>query len=198
MCYLHQLDVPAEVWTQIHVDFASSIDGQMYLALIDAQSHWPEIIPHGKAPAELLYCRRLKTIWDRLRPTTQSTVQSHREKQKERHDVNARPRQFDPGSIIDRTGWGSYVVNTQNGERRRHADDIRTNKEVNTNRGVTEITGSEELNDHIPSETIRRGTRCRKKPVRYDELAEEWERRDLAAATTQSMGNRLMQPNRKQ
>ncbi|KAI0988135.1 hypothetical protein GJ496_008671 [Pomphorhynchus laevis] len=104
----------------------------------------------GKAPAELLYGRRLKTIWDRLRPTTQTTVQSHREKQKERHDVNARPRQFDvhqavwvrnqltrqwqPGSIIDRTGWGSYVVNTQNGERRRHADDLRTNKEVNTKR----------------------------------------------------------------
>ncbi|KAI0990381.1 hypothetical protein GJ496_002827 [Pomphorhynchus laevis] len=159
----------------------------------------------GKAPAELPYGRRLKTIWDRLRPTTQTTVQSHREKQKERHDVNARPRQFDvhqavwvrnqltrqwqPGSIIDRTGWGSYVVNTQNGERRRHADDLRTNKEVNTNRGVTEITGSEELNDHIPSETIQRGTRCRKKPVRYDELAEEWERRDLAAAAAQSMGN---------
>ncbi|KAI0987334.1 hypothetical protein GJ496_004063 [Pomphorhynchus laevis] len=130
----------------------------------------------GKAPAELLYGRRLKTIWDRLRPTTQTTVQSHREKQKERHDVNARPRQFDvhhavwvrnqltrqwqPGSIIYRTG-------------RRHADDLRTNKELNTNRRVTEITGSEELNDHIPSKTIRRGTRCRKKPVKYDELAEE-------------------------
>ncbi|KAI0988020.1 hypothetical protein GJ496_010193 [Pomphorhynchus laevis] len=140
----------------------------------------------GKAHAELLYGRRLKTIWDRLRPTTQTTVQSHREKQKERHDDNARPRQFDvhqavwirnqlarqwhPGSTIDRTGWGSYVVNTQNGERRRHADDLRTNKEVNTNRGVTE-TRSEELNDHIPSETIRRGTRCRKNPIRYDELA---------------------------
>ncbi|KAI0990566.1 hypothetical protein GJ496_001381 [Pomphorhynchus laevis] len=42
---LHQWDVPAEVWTRIHVDFAGPIDGQMYLALIDAQSHWPEIIP---------------------------------------------------------------------------------------------------------------------------------------------------------
>ncbi|KAI0984485.1 hypothetical protein GJ496_009574 [Pomphorhynchus laevis] len=162
---LHQWDVPAEVWTRIHVDFAGPIDGQMYLALIDAQSHWPEIIPGstGKAPAELLYGRRLKTIWDRLRPTTQTTVQSHREKQKERHDVNARPRQFDVHqAVLTGLRWGSYVVNTQNGERRRHADDLRTNKEVNTNIGVTEITGSEELNDHIPSETIRRGTRCRK------------------------------------
>ncbi|KAI0986203.1 hypothetical protein GJ496_007654 [Pomphorhynchus laevis] len=226
----------------------------MYLALIDAQSHWPKIIPvrstnvvetiaairelltrmgipreivsvigtlkrrvefsrghrdrplsiqqflmtyrnspqgsTGKAPAELLYGRRLKTIWDRLRPTTQTTVQSHREKQKERQaptlpDVNQAVWVPD---IIDRTGWGSYVVNTQNGERRRHADDLRTNKEVNTNRGVTKIIGSEELYDHIPSETIRRGTRCRKKPVRYDELAEECERRDVEAAT-QSMGN---------
>ncbi|KAI0990310.1 hypothetical protein GJ496_004372 [Pomphorhynchus laevis] len=90
---------------------------------------------------------------------------------------------------IDRTGWGSNVVNTQNGERRRHTDDLRTNKEVNFNRGVTEKAGSEELNDHIPSETIRRGTRCRKQPVRYDELAEEWERRNVAAAAAQSMGN---------
>ncbi|KAI0979474.1 hypothetical protein GJ496_009346 [Pomphorhynchus laevis] len=171
---LHQWDVPAEVWTWIHVDFAGPIDGQIT----------------GKAPAELLNGRRLKTIWDRLRPTTQTTVQSHREKQKERQDVNARPRQFDqPGSIIDRTGWGSYVVNTQNGERRRHADDLRTNKEVNTNRGVIEITGNEKLNDHKPSETIRRGTSCRKKPVRYDELAEELERRVMAAVAAQSMGN---------
>ncbi|KAI0984408.1 hypothetical protein GJ496_007742 [Pomphorhynchus laevis] len=42
---LHQWDVPAEVWTRIHVDFAGPVDKQMYLALIDAQSHWPEIIP---------------------------------------------------------------------------------------------------------------------------------------------------------
>ncbi|KAI0978774.1 hypothetical protein GJ496_011781, partial [Pomphorhynchus laevis] len=94
-------------------------------------------------------------------------------------------------SLMDshRTGWGSYVVNTQNGERRRHADDLRTNKEVNTNRGVIEITGNEKLNDHKPSETIRRGTSCRKKPVRYDELAEELERRVMAAVAAQSMGN---------
>ncbi|KAI0984407.1 hypothetical protein GJ496_007741 [Pomphorhynchus laevis] len=143
----------------------------------------------GKVPAELLYGRRIKTIWDRLRPTTQTTLQSHREKQKELWVRNQLTRQWQPGSIIDRTGWGSYVVNTQNGERRRHADDLRTNKEMNTNRGVTEITGSEELNDQILSETIRRGTRCRKNPVSYDELAEEWERRDVAAAAAQSMGN---------
>ncbi|KAI0983458.1 hypothetical protein GJ496_001698 [Pomphorhynchus laevis] len=36
---LHQWDVSAKVWTRIHVDFAGPIDGQMYLALIDAQSH---------------------------------------------------------------------------------------------------------------------------------------------------------------
>ncbi|KAI0989117.1 hypothetical protein GJ496_000337 [Pomphorhynchus laevis] len=93
--------------------------------------------------------------------------------------------------IYNRPDWEGFIcgiVNTKNGERRRHADDLRTNKEVNRNRGVTEITGSEKLNDHIPSETIRRGTRCRKKPVRCDELAEEWEKRDVAAAA-QSMGN---------
>ncbi|KAI0980235.1 hypothetical protein GJ496_009481 [Pomphorhynchus laevis] len=187
---LHEWDVPADVWTRIHVDFADPIDGQMYLALIGAQGHWPEIIPVRSTNAA---------------ETIAAIREFHKEKQKERHDVNARPRQFDlhkavwvrnqltrqwqPGSIIDRTGWGSYVVNTQNGERRRHADDLRTNREVNRNRGVTEITGSEELNDHIPSETIRRGMRCRKIPVRYDELAEEWERRYVAAAAAQLMGH---------
>ncbi|KAI0987332.1 hypothetical protein GJ496_004061 [Pomphorhynchus laevis] len=37
-------DIPSISWMRLHVDFAGPIGGQMYLAVIDGYSQWPEIV----------------------------------------------------------------------------------------------------------------------------------------------------------
>ncbi|KAI0988126.1 hypothetical protein GJ496_008309 [Pomphorhynchus laevis] len=45
--------------------------------------------------------------------------------------INDGNEQWEPGSVSARTGWGSYIIDTPSGPRRRHFDDIRS-RQVNT------------------------------------------------------------------
>ncbi|KAI0987072.1 hypothetical protein GJ496_006584 [Pomphorhynchus laevis] len=40
---LHQWDVPMQPWERLHVDFAGPVAGRLFILVIDAYSHWPEI-----------------------------------------------------------------------------------------------------------------------------------------------------------
>ncbi|KAI0989872.1 hypothetical protein GJ496_000417 [Pomphorhynchus laevis] len=98
----------------------------------------------GVSHAVLMFGRRLSTIWDRLRPNIQTTVQSRREEQKMQHDIRAQPRSFlvsqsvwlrdtqrkrwELGYIMSKNGSESYTVDIPAGPRRRHANDIRNKK----------------------------------------------------------------------
>ncbi|KAI0988044.1 hypothetical protein GJ496_007081 [Pomphorhynchus laevis] len=41
---LNQWDIPSRSWMRLHVDFAGTIGGQMYLAVIDGYNQWPAIV----------------------------------------------------------------------------------------------------------------------------------------------------------
>lgn len=97
----------------------------------------------GISPAELLLGRRLRTRLDLLRPNTAARVEDKQLQQKARHDITAKHRVFVigdtvfvknfssgyrwlPGEIVKVTGPVSFVVDLEDGRRRRyHQNQIR-------------------------------------------------------------------------
>lgn len=102
--------------------------------------------PHattGRSPAELFMGRRLRTPLDLLKPDVSVNVETKLQKQKMYHDRNTRYRAFSEnedvwvqmpsgqnkdGRIIKRTGEYSYIVDIAGTQRRKHADQLRLNK----------------------------------------------------------------------
>ncbi|KAI0984337.1 hypothetical protein GJ496_003974 [Pomphorhynchus laevis] len=91
----------------------------------------------GVSPAVLMFGRRLSSIWDRLRPNIQTTVQSRRESVWLR---DTQRKRWEPGYIMSKNGSESYSVDTPDVSRRRHANDIRNSPLHQGNRHV--IPGS--------------------------------------------------------
>ncbi|KAI0983382.1 hypothetical protein GJ496_003739 [Pomphorhynchus laevis] len=164
---LNQWDIPSRSWMQLHVDFAGPIGGQMYLA----------------------------TIWDRFKPTVESPVKRNREKQNERHDQSAKPRWLkNEQSVWIRNPRTSEWNHGQEGElRRRHVDDLHREQSPkvddavkNRTEGVHNVFAQLTTEPANQENVLRRSYRTRRDPVRYDELAVDRKRRDMAASVRNS------------
>ena len=59
---LHQWELPLRPWQRVHVDYAGSFKGKMWLLLIDAFSKWPEIHEMKTTTAEVTIAK-LKHIF---------------------------------------------------------------------------------------------------------------------------------------
>jgi transposase InsO family protein len=100
--------------------------------------------PHqstGRAPAEMLIGRRLRTCFDLLKPDVRATVDSAHFHQQRQHDKTAAPRSFAagdpvwvantaapgyrPGEILRRMSQSAYVVQLDGRQVRKHADQLR-------------------------------------------------------------------------
>ena len=49
---LYSWNVPTEVWSRVHVDFAEAFEGQYWLIIVDATSKWLEVFPMRSITAE--------------------------------------------------------------------------------------------------------------------------------------------------
>lgn len=52
---LHPWETPQKVWQRLHLDFAETTGGKMWLIMIDAKSKWPEVIKMNSTTAEKNY-----------------------------------------------------------------------------------------------------------------------------------------------
>ncbi|XP_037906145.1 uncharacterized protein K02A2.6-like [Hermetia illucens] len=104
--------------------------------------------PHsftGKAPSEFLLGRRLRTLFDNLKPNVRREMhfkhvkQNLQAEQSNREFQPAQPvfvktdieKMWEPANIVERTNRYSYRVRTKDGvERRRHADHIRERRVI--------------------------------------------------------------------
>lgn len=57
---LHPWEEPRNVWQRLHMDFAETTGGVMWLVVVDAKSKWPEVIKMNSTTAE----RTLEKIKD--------------------------------------------------------------------------------------------------------------------------------------
>ena len=137
--------------------------------------------PHtttGTPPSELLMGRHLRTRWDLLRPDVERQVQWRQSKQKDRHDLHARPRCFSvgqsvmarnfragaawvPGVIVQQLGPLTYLIEVSEGRLwKRHIDQVKQYLiqgplaeagELDTPRSTREVPESDQ--GHVP-ETV--------------------------------------------
>ena len=145
------------------------------------------LTPHtttGLSPSELLIGRRIRSVFDLLRPneTVQQRVWKNQQKQKFNHDPKSprfvelvpndpvRVRNYShgpkwiPATVEAKTGPVSYKVTTNDGiEMRRHQDQIWTSKPLSP-----EKANSEADTPQPSSPAVRRSTRISRAPERLD------------------------------
>ena len=145
------------------------------------------ITPHtttGKSPSELLMGRRIRSVFDLLRPfeTIQERVFKQQEKQKLQHDPRV-PRSLEfsvddpvmirnyapgpkwiPGTVKEQTGPVSYKVTTEDGiEAKRHQDQV-------CNRNPSPVKNSPKPSTPLSPNTplVRRSERMSRAPERLN------------------------------
>lgn len=112
--------------------------------------------PHvttGKTSSELMIGRRLPTLFDNIRPDITRSVESALAKQKQKHDEKSRPTNIEegqpiwyrehrkgiwkPATVKHKTSPVSFRINSADGTKRVHGDDIRHREERETESGET-------------------------------------------------------------
>ena len=65
--------------------------------------------PHsttGVSPAEMLFGRKMHTLFDRLSPSVEETARRNQERQRRSHDLHSRPRSFTEGETVYAKNYG--------------------------------------------------------------------------------------------
>ena len=65
--------------------------------------------PHsttGVSPAEMLFGRKMRTLFDRLSPSVEETARRNQERQRRSHDLHSCPRSFTEGEIVYAKNYG--------------------------------------------------------------------------------------------
>ena len=164
----------AERYVQVFKDGMRKLTGgsmESRVARFLSRYHTTPQSTTGTTPAELMFGRKLWTRLDLLKPDLEVAVRQKQTKQKVAHDYHATDRSFEegasvyvhnqagspkwiPGTIVKKTGPGSYLVQLENSQKQlsRHQDHIRLCLAMAETQATSDHQGDylDEMEDILP------------------------------------------------